>query len=80
MGFLADLFDFATFDLFDLNDSKKSPPPPAPDPSARGKAQLAEAKRLASLGGRGKGGTILTGGLGLDEDEDLVKKSTLLGG
>ena len=65
-----------TFDLFDFNDSKKPPPAP-PDGSDRIKNQNDEARRLASV--KARGGTLLTGGMGLDDDEDIIKKKTLLG-
>jgi len=73
--FLADTLDFASLGLTHFGDQPDAPPPP--DLSARGKAALAEEKRLAGV--RPRGNTLLTGGLGLEDDEDVIKKKTLLG-
>ena len=66
----------STFGLLDLEKEPDRPPTPQPNADASA-ASTEEAKRLTAL--RSRGGTLLTGGLGLEDDEDIVKKKTLLG-
>ena len=46
-------------------------------PTQKSPASIEESKRLTSL--KSRGGTLLTGGRGIEDDEDIVKKKTLLG-
>jgi len=73
--FFADLIDFSTFGLTSFGSA---PGPPSPPTGVRAKAQTEEMRRLAGI--KARGGTLLTGGLGLSDDEDIIQKKTLLGG
>ena len=66
----------STFGLVDLEGDPPKPPAP-PGKADASIAQTEEAKRLTAQ--RSRGGTLLTGGTGLADDEDVVKKKTLLG-
>ena len=59
------------------------PPPPAVDPEVAAKEAASEAKLAAekkkaqSLRMKGRGGTILTGGEGVDDEADTVASSLI---